>query len=90
MAGWRGVQRPRHVNHSAEEYVRAYFWHTNTVENYFSIFKRAVYGYHFDVSEWHLPRYAAEHDLSTTIATGLVSTIKPAQTLRCGVQSASD
>jgi hypothetical protein len=25
------------VNHSAEEYVRAYFWHTNTAENYFSI-----------------------------------------------------
>jgi transposase-like protein len=32
------------VNHSAEEYVRAYFWHTNTVENYFSLFKRAIYG----------------------------------------------
>ncbi len=28
------------VNHSAEEYVRAAFWHTNTVENFFSIFKR--------------------------------------------------
>ena len=26
------------VNHSAEEYVRGHFWHTNTVENYFSIF----------------------------------------------------
>jgi transposase-like protein len=50
------------VNHSAEEYVRAYFWHTNTVENYFSIFKRAVYGCHFHVSEWHLHRYAAERD----------------------------
>jgi transposase-like protein len=32
------------VNHSAEEYVRAYFWHTNTVENYFSILKRGIYG----------------------------------------------
>jgi ISXO2-like transposase domain len=27
------------VTHSAEEYVRAQFWHTNTVENYFSILK---------------------------------------------------
>jgi transposase-like protein len=27
------------VDHSAEEYVRAYFWHTNTIENFFSIFK---------------------------------------------------
>jgi hypothetical protein len=48
------------VNHSAEEYVRAYFWHTNSVEGYFSIFKRAVFGCFFHVSEWHLHRYAAE------------------------------
>ena len=32
------------VNHSAEEYVRAYFWQTNTVENYFSILKRGIVG----------------------------------------------
>jgi transposase-like protein len=32
------------VNHSAEEYVRAYFWHTNTAENYFSILKRGLIG----------------------------------------------
>jgi len=50
------------VNHSAEEYVRAKFWHTNTVENYFSIFKRAVFGCYFHVSEAHLHRYAAERD----------------------------
>lgn len=50
------------VNHSAEEYVRAVFWHTNTVENFFSIFKRGVYGCYFHVSEAHLHRYAAEFD----------------------------
>lgn len=50
------------VNHSAEEYVRAFFWHTNTVENYFSIFKRGVYGCYFHVSDQHLHRYAAEFD----------------------------
>jgi transposase-like protein len=50
------------VNHRAEEYVRAYFWHTNTVENYFSIFKRGIYGCYFHVSEAHLHRYAAEFD----------------------------
>ncbi len=38
------------VNHSAEEYVRATFWHTNTVENFFSIFKRGVFGSYFHVS----------------------------------------
>ncbi len=51
------------VSHSAEEYVRAYFWHTNTVENYFSIFKRGVFGCYFHVSQTHLHRYAAEFDL---------------------------
>ena len=50
------------VNHSIEEYVRATFWHTNTVENFFSIFKRGVFGCYFHVSETHLHRYAAEFD----------------------------
>ena len=61
------------VNHSAEEYVRAYFWHTNTVENYFSIFKRGIYGCYFHVSETHLHRYAAEFDFryNNRIALGV-------------------
>lgn len=42
--------------------VRAQFWHTNTVESFFSIFKRGVYGCYFQVSETHLHRYAAEFD----------------------------
>jgi transposase-like protein len=50
------------VNHSAEEYVRAAFWHTNTVENYFSIFKRGIVGVYHHVSEVHLHRYATEFD----------------------------
>jgi transposase-like protein len=50
------------VNHSIEEYVRATFWYTNTVENYFSIFKRGVFGCYFHVSQPHLHRYAAEFD----------------------------
>ncbi len=50
------------VNHSIEDYVRAQFWHTNTIENFFSIFKRGVFGFYFHVSEPHLHRYAAEFD----------------------------
>lgn len=50
------------VNHSAEEYVRAYFWHTNTVENFFSIFKRGITGVYHHVSPAHLHRYATEFD----------------------------
>jgi transposase-like protein len=50
------------VNHSAEEYVRAHFWHTNTVENYFSILKRGIVGVYHHVSEGHLHRYLGEFD----------------------------
>ena len=51
------------VNHSADEYVRtAGFHHTNTVESFFALFKRAVYGQFHHVSEQHLFRYLAEAD----------------------------
>jgi ISXO2 transposase-like protein len=50
------------VNHSKEEYVRAYFWHTNTVEGYFSILKRGIIGTYHHVSAEHLHRYLAEFD----------------------------
>jgi transposase-like protein len=50
------------VNHSAEEYVRAYFWHTNTVEGYFSILKRGITGTYHHVSAAHLHRYLSEFD----------------------------
>jgi transposase-like protein len=50
------------VNHSADEYVRGGFWHTNTIENYFSILKRGVYGVYHHVSEAHLKRYLVEFD----------------------------
>jgi transposase-like protein len=50
------------VNHSAEEYVRAYFWHTNTVEGYFSILKRGIMGTFHHVGPQHLHHYLAEFD----------------------------
>jgi hypothetical protein len=50
------------VNHSAEEYVRAYFWHTNTAEGYFSILKRGIVGTYHHVSADHLHCYLAEFD----------------------------
>jgi len=50
------------VNHSIEEYVRGGFWHTNTVENYFSILKRGITGTYHHVSPQHLKRYLAEFD----------------------------
>ena len=45
------------VNHSIEEYVRGGFWHTNTVEGYFSILKRGIIGTFHHVSQQHLKRY---------------------------------
>jgi transposase-like protein len=50
------------VNHSIEEYVRGQFWHTNTVESYFSILKRGVIGTYHHVSAEHLKRYLGEFD----------------------------
>jgi transposase-like protein len=50
------------VNHSIEEYVRGGFWHTNTVEGYFSILKRGIVGTYHHVSPAHLKRYLAEFD----------------------------
>jgi len=50
------------VNHSAKEYVRGKFWYTNTVESYFALLKRGVYGTFHSLSEAHLHRYLAEFD----------------------------
>jgi transposase-like protein len=49
------------VNHSAKEYVRGAIY-TNTVEGYFSILKRGIYGVYQHVSEAHLQRYLCEFD----------------------------
>ena len=50
------------VNHSINEYVRGKFFHSNTVENYFSILKRGITGNYQWVSEKHLKRYLGEFD----------------------------
>lgn len=51
------------VNHSADEYVRTGgFHHTNTVESFFALLKRGVYGNFHHISEAHLHRYLAEAD----------------------------
>jgi transposase-like protein len=74
VAGFLGLPfRGRHqtVNHSAKEYVRGDVY-TNTVEGYFSILKRGIYGVYQHVSEAHLQRYLAEFDFRYTyrIKTG--------------------
>jgi transposase-like protein len=49
------------VNHSIGEYVRGDV-HTNTIEGYFSIFKRGINGVYHHISQQHLKRYLAEFD----------------------------
>jgi hypothetical protein len=49
------------VTHSHGEYVRGRV-HTNTVEGYFSIFKRGMKGVYQHCGEKHLHRYLAEYD----------------------------
>ena len=49
------------VNHSAYEWGRGYI-HTNTIEGFFSIFKRGMSGIYQHCSEAHLHRYLTEFD----------------------------
>jgi hypothetical protein len=49
------------VNHSAGEYGRGDV-HTNTVEGFYSVFKRGMKGVYQHCSERHLHRYVAEFD----------------------------
>jgi transposase-like protein len=50
------------VKHSAGQYVRPGNIHTNTIEGYFSIFKRGMTGIYQHCREQHLQRYLTEFD----------------------------
>jgi len=52
------------VNHGREEYVSKAdrTVHTNTIEGYFSIFKRGMKGVYQHCGEQHLHRYLAEFE----------------------------
>jgi transposase-like protein len=76
-AGWYkavGKEYASHgtVNHSIKEYVRGDIT-TNTVEGYYSIFKRGMKGVYQHCSEKHLHRYLSEFDFryNTRIALGV-------------------
>lgn len=73
---YRGVGREfashEAVNHGRKEYVRDDIT-TNTVEGYYSIFKRGMKGIYQHCSEKHLHRYLAEFDFrySNRVALGV-------------------
>jgi len=72
------------VEHGAGEYVRGSI-HTNTLEGFFSIFKRGMKGVYQHCAERHLHRYLAEFDFryNNRVASPKVSTMYSAQNQRC-------
>ncbi|HZQ14382.1 MAG TPA: IS1595 family transposase [Pseudolabrys sp.] len=73
------------VAHSLGEYVRGDV-NTNTIEGYFSIFKRGMRGVYQHCSEKHLHRYLAEFDFryNNRAALGVDDTMR-AETLAAGI-----
>jgi transposase-like protein len=67
------------VDHHAGVYVRDGDKHSNTVESFFAIFKRGVYGTFHSVSEAHLHRYLAEFDFRYSLRN--VSDVERAEEL---------
>ena len=62
------------TKHSADEYVRYEgdkVIHSNTIENYFSVFKRGMRGVYQHCGEKHLHRYLAEFDFRYNNRIGL-------------------
>ena len=71
------------VNHGHKEYVRGTV-HTNTIEGFFSIFKRGMKGVYQHCGEQHLHRYLAEFDFryNNRIAVGINDTIRSENALK--------
>ncbi|HEX3936232.1 MAG TPA: IS1595 family transposase [Xanthobacteraceae bacterium] len=77
------------VEHTAEEYVRYPqgdnpIIHSNTVENYYSIFKRGMKGIYQHCAEKHLHRYLAEFDFrySNRVRLGIDDENRAARALK--------
>jgi len=73
------------VTHGAGEYVRGDV-HTNTLEGFYSIFKRGMKGVYQHCSEKHLHRYVAEFDFrySNRVALG-INDMERAEKLATGI-----
>ncbi len=71
------------TQHGAGEYVRGMV-HTNTVEGFYSVFKRGMKGIYQHCSEKHLHRYVAEFDFrySNRVRLGVDDTARTDSALR--------
>jgi transposase-like protein len=79
-----GIASHDTVNHERGEYVREGFIHTNTVEGYYSIFKRGMKGVYQHCGEKHLHRYLAEFDFrySNRVALGIDDGMRTTKALK--------
>jgi transposase-like protein len=68
--GQLGTDQHEMVDHSIGEYVRGDV-HTNTLEGFYSIFKRGMKGVYQHCGEKHLHRYVAEFDFRYSNRVGL-------------------
>jgi len=73
------------VRHAKGEYGRGE-WHTNTIEGFFSIFKRGMKGVYQHCDEKHLHRYLAEFDFrySNRVALGIGDGERAARAVKGG------
>jgi transposase-like protein len=71
------------VHHAAKEYVRG-VTHTNTVEGFYSIFKRGMKGVYQHCAEKHLHRYLAEFDFryNTRVSVGFNDTMRAEKAMK--------
>lgn len=71
------------VNHGADEYVRGDA-HTNTLEGFFSVFKRGMKGIYQHCGERHLHRYLSEFDFryNARVALGVDDSERAVRMLR--------
>jgi transposase-like protein len=72
-----------HVNHRSGEYVRGGI-HTNTIEGYFSIFKRGMVGVYQHCGDRHLHRYLTEFDFrySNRVALGVNDVLRTMRAIK--------
>ncbi|MEQ8710616.1 MAG: IS1595 family transposase [Rhodospirillales bacterium] len=60
FVGLQGRYNHHTVNHSAGEYVRDFYNHTNGIESVWALFKRQIVGTHHWLSPKHLDKYVGE------------------------------
>lgn len=91
-AAWAYGSLPLHfarhesVNHQKDEWVRGDA-HTNTIEGFFSVFKRGMKGVYQHCSEQHLHRYLAEFDFRYSNRSALgVEDVERVRRLMKGVE----